>query len=155
VRKKRSEEGSPEVTRRRVVAAHILRLEGVLLLTVAGIHLAVIPELRSVLVRNLDRASFSFAWPPFLLNHVVVGILLIPIGVSTIFCASGVRAGERWAWRVGMSYAIAVLTLPAALVAIMDRHYFTAVPFLTAAILVGAVGISMAWPLIWVRRELS
>ena len=47
------------------------------------------------LVRNLDRASFSFAWPPFLLNHVVVGILLIPIGVSTIFCASGVRAGER------------------------------------------------------------
>jgi hypothetical protein len=70
--------------------------EGVLLLVVATIHLLVIPELRSVLVRLLSPGDFRFVWPPFLLNHAVMGILLIPLGLSTVYCASGIRSGERW-----------------------------------------------------------
>lgn len=138
-----------------LISARILCAEGILLLLVAAIHLLVIPELRSLLMRELAPEDFKFVWSPFLLNHAVVGILLIPVGLSTLYCASGVRAGERWAWRVGITNAITVLSLPVVLALVMERHYFSALPFLIATILVTAVGLSMLWPLIWVRRELQ
>ena len=121
---------------KRLVSARILRIEGILLLLVAAIHLLVIPELRSVMARELESKDFKFGWSPFLLNHAVVGILLIPVGLSTLYCASGVRAGERWAWRVGMTNAITILSLPAVLGLVMERHYFSALPFMIAAVLI-------------------
>ena len=139
---------------KRLISARILWSEGVVLLLVAAIHLLVIPELRSLLVRELAPNDFRFVWPPFLLNHAVVGILLMSVGLSTLHCASGVRAGERWAWRVGITNAITILSLPAVLVLVMERHYFSALAFLIATILITAVGLSMLWPLIWVRKEL-
>jgi len=138
-----------------LISSRIMRVEGILLLLVAGIHLAVIPTLRSVLVRILSPGDFRFVWPPFLLNHAVVGILLIPLGLSTLYCASGIRRGERWTWRVGMTNAITILSLPVVLVAVMERHYFSALPFLIATILITLVGLSMIWPLVWVRRDLK
>jgi hypothetical protein len=138
-----------------LIASRILIVEGILLLLVAAIHMLVIPELRSVFARLLTPGDFQFVWPPFLLNHAVVGILLVPLGLSTLYCASGIRSGQRWSWRVGITNALTILTLPLALVLIMDRHYFSALPFLIATILITAVGLSMIWPLLWVRRELK
>lgn len=140
---------------KRVISARILSTEGVLLLVVAAIHLLIIPQLRGVLARMLSGGDFKFVWPPFLLNHVVVGILLVPVGLSTLYCAAGVRAGERWAWRVGITNALAIMSLPLVLVAVMERHYFSAAPFLIATILITIVGVSMIWPLVWVRKELG
>jgi hypothetical protein len=54
--------------------------------------------LRSLLVRLLSPEDFRFVWSPFLLNHAVVGILLIPLGLSTVYCAS-VGAGA-WGSRM-------------------------------------------------------
>jgi len=136
-----------------LISSRILRAEGILLLAVAGIHLAVIPTLRGVFVRLLSPGDFRFVWPPFLLNHVVMGILLIPLGLSTLYCASGISRGEQWSWRVGMTNAITILSLPIVLVGVMERHYFSALPFLIATILITVVGLSMIWPLVWVRRE--
>jgi len=130
-------------------------VEGILLLLVATIHMLVIPSLRSVFVRLLSPGAFQFVWPPFLLNHSVTGILLIPLGLSTIYCASGIKSGQRWSWRVGITNALTILSLPLALVVIMERHYFSALPFLVATILITFVGLSMVWPLLWVRRELN
>ena len=138
-----------------LISARILWAEGVLLLLVAAIHLLVIPELRRVLIRELTPDDFKLVWSPFLLNHAVVGILLVPVGLSTLYCASGVRAGERWAWRLAITNAVSVLSLPIVMFLVMERHYFSAFPFLIAAILVTAVGLSMLWPLIWVRTELQ
>jgi hypothetical protein len=138
-----------------LIASHILIVEGTLLLVVAAIHMLVIPSLRGVFVRVLSPGAFRFIWSPFLLNHVVVGILLVPLGLSTLYCASGIRSGQRWSWRVGVTNALTILSLPLALVMIMERHYFSALPFLLATILITAVGLSMIWPLLWVRRELN
>ena len=140
---------------KRVIAARVLTGEGILLLVVAAIHLLIVPSVRDVFRQVLSTADFTFAWPAFLLNHVVVGILLIPIGLTTLYCASGVKAGEQWAWSVGLTNAMAILALPFVLVSVMERRYFSATPFLIASILITAVGISMVWPLVWVRKELT
>lgn len=141
--------------RKRTISAGILRLQGIVILVVAAIHLAATPLLRAALLRALSAADFQFVWPPFLLSFVVMGILLVPIGISTLFCAAGVKAGQEWAWRFGITNALAVLSLPFVLAIIMDRRYFTAVPFLAASILISLVGLSMCWPLWWVRGELT
>lgn len=140
---------------KRQLCARILRVQGILILVVAAIHLAATPLLRGTLVAQLSPPDFQFVWPPFLLSFVVLGILLIPVGVSTLFCANGIMSGERWPWRVGITNALAVLSLPFVLALTMDRRYFTAIPFLTAAILISLVGLSMCWPLWWVRGELK
>jgi hypothetical protein len=139
---------------KRSVSSRILMVDGILLLLVAAIHMLVIPELNSLFARLLSPGAFRFIWPPFLLNHAVVGILLIPLGLSTIYCARGIRSGERWSWRLGMTNAVTILSLPFVLVIVMERHYFSAMPFLVATILITVVALSMLWPLLWVRKEL-
>ena len=138
---------------RRAIVARILRVEGFLLLVVAGIHMAAIPVLRYAFASALPEEGFQFVFPPFLLDHIVAGILLVPLGVSTIYSASGIRQGQRWAWMIGTINAVAVLTLPIVLVVVMDPAYFHATPFLIASILITLVGLSMLWPLLWARRE--
>lgn len=140
---------------KRLICARILRVQGVLILVVAAIHFAATPLLRDTVARELSPTDFQFVWPPFLLSFVVTGILLVTIGVSTLFCAAGVRAGERWSWRFGITNALAILSLPIVLALTMQRRYFTAIPFLIAAILISLVGLSMCLPLWWVRSELT
>jgi hypothetical protein len=139
--------------KRRLVVARILIVEGIFLLMAAAIHFAVVPMLQRILAQWLSPDEFNLVSPPFFLNHVVVGVLLAAIGVTTIYSSSGIRAGERWAWVVGMVNGLAILCLPLALFWIMPGHYFRAIPFLVAAILVTLVGLSMVWPLLWIRSE--
>ncbi len=138
-----------------LISSRILLVEGILLLVVAAIHLLVIPELRRLFAHLLSTRDFQFVWSPFLLNHTVVGILLIPLGLSTMYCASGIRFGERWSWRLGITNALTILSLPLVLVAVMERRYFSALPFLIATILITLVGLSMIWPMLWVRSDLK
>ncbi len=138
-----------------LISSRILLVEGILLLVVAAIHLLVIPELRRLFAHLLSTRDFQFVWSPFLLNHTVVGILLIPLGLSTMYCASGIRFGERWSWRLGITNALTILSLPLVLVAVMERRYFSALPFLIATILITVVGVSMIWPMLWVRSDLK
>ena len=140
---------------RLLISSRVLKVQGVLLLSVAAIHLLVIPPLRGVLVRMLSAGDFQFVWPPFLLNHAVVGILLVSVGASTLVSALGIRTGDRRSWWIGMINAITILSLPIVLAVVMERRYFSALPFLVAAILITALGTSMIWPLLWVRRELK
>lgn len=138
-----------------LISSRILKVQGVLLLFVAAIHLLVIPQLRSLLVHMLSAADFRFVWPPFLLNHAVVGILLVPVGASTFLIAGEIKAGDRRSWWIGMINAITILSLPFVLAVVMERQYFSAPPFLIAAILITALGASMIWPILWVRKEIK
>jgi hypothetical protein len=56
---------------------------------------------------------------------------------------------------VGITNALTILSLPLVLVAVMERRYFSALPFLIATILITVVALSMIWPLLWVRSALS
>lgn len=140
--------------RRRVVASHVLRVVGILLLVVAAIHLAVTSLLKeAVLDRVLTAKMMPIVTPPFLLNHIVVGILLVPIGLVTLYSAAGIRAGERWAWVVSWSVAAGLASLPVALVLVMRGGLFDAVPFRVAEILITICAMTMPGVLIWARGE--
>lgn len=139
---------------RRLIVARIMNVTGSLLLIVAAIHLLVTPALRSaILERLLTPEQLRIVSPPFLLNHIVVGILLIPLGFITIYSASGIRVGERWAWVINLVIGLTILSLPVVLVLVMRAEYLRAVPFLIAAALITIVGITMTAALILVRRD--
>lgn len=133
---------------RSALAARILKTDGVLLLVVALIHFAATPfALRFVSSQSTPEAFVQIG-PPFLLSFIVVGILLVPIGLSTVYCADSFLRGERWARVIYSFNALGVFLLPVALVTIMPARYFRAIPFFVAATLVGIVAISMALPLV-------
>ena len=89
---------------RRLIVARIISVTGSLLLMVAAIHLLVTPVLKSaILDRVLTLQELRIVSPPFLLNHIVVGVLLIPLGFISLYTASGIRAGERWAWVINLA----------------------------------------------------
>jgi hypothetical protein len=83
-----------------------------------------------------------------LLSFIVVGILLVPIGLSTVYCADSFRRGEHWARVICGFNALGVFLLPVALVMIMPARYFRAILFLVAATLVWIVAISMTLPFV-------
>jgi hypothetical protein len=136
------------------IVARTVSVTGVLLLIVAAIHLAVTPALKeAILDRVLTPRQLPIVLPPFLLNHLVVGILLIPIGFITIYSASALRAGKHWAWIVNFANALTILSLPIVLALVMPAGHFQALPFLIAASLITIVGITMTTALLWTRRD--
>lgn len=139
---------------RRLIVARLISVTGSLLLIVAAIHLIVTPALKNaILDRVLKPEQLRIVSPPFLLNHIVVGILLIPIGFITLYSASGIRAGERWAWVINLVIGLTILSLPVALVLVMRAEYFRAVPFLIATALITIVGVTMTVAMILVRHD--
>src|SRR6267143_4878459 len=139
---------------RRLIVARLMSVTGVLLLIVAAIHLLVTPVLKSfILDRVLTAQELRIVSPPFLLNHIIVGILLIPLGFITLYTASGIRAGERWAWVINLAIGLTILSLPVVLVFVMRAEYFQALPFLIATALITTVGITMTATLMLVRHD--
>ena len=123
-------------------------IQGALLIVVAVIHLAMTGEIGRIVADNTTAQAFAFLWPPYALDHVVVGILLIPIGVSTILCASGVRDGDPLARRIGLANALAVLCLPIAVVVAVPMGILANSPaFLAATLILLVTGVWMLWPL--------
>ncbi len=139
---------------KRLFASIIVRAEGVLLLVIAVIHLAVTPLLReAVLDRVLAPELLPVVAPPFLLNHLVVGVLLLPLGFITIYSAAGICSGERWAGVITFSIGLAMVSLPVLLLALMRGEQFQALPFRIAELLVTVVAVTMPTVLIWARSE--
>ncbi len=136
---------------RRLLVSRVLFVDGIVLLVVAAIHLLALPHLRQWMAHSLPPSAFRSFSPPFLLNHIVAGILLLPLAVSTLCCASGIREGAGWARVITAANGLALLTLPVILALLMGREYFTAVPFLVAAVLITLVSLSMILPVLWLR----
>jgi len=123
-------------------------VQGVLLIVVAIIHLVMTAEVGRIVARNTSAKAFAFLWPPYALDHVVVGILLIPIGVTTILCAEGVPNGDIRARLIALANAIAILCLPiAVVVAVPLSVLLSAPPFLVATALLALTGAWMFWPI--------
>jgi hypothetical protein len=137
---------------RRYLVSKILLFDGVLLIVIAFIHLFATPLVNKWLSRELTATTLENISPPFLLNHIVVGILLIPFGVSTLFSAIGVRGGQAWARGIAFTNAIAVLIFPLLIAWLMGKQYFTAPLFLVTTIIITLIGVSMVLPLIWLGK---
>lgn len=140
----------------RNVVARMMTVQGLLLIVVAVIHLVMTSEIGRIVAENTTPGAFIFLWPPYALDHIVVGILLLAVGLNTILCAGGVRAGERRSWRIALGNALAILSLSPAIGFTVGLRYFASAPaFLIAAAIVAVLGVWMLFPLLWVRAECS
>jgi hypothetical protein len=136
---------------RSLLAARIVKIDGILLLVIAAIHFTATPYALRFVSSQSSPEAFAQTGPPFLLSFILVGVLLLPIGLSTFYCADSFRQGERWARVICRFNAMTVLLLPVVLVLTMPVRYFRAILFLIAAALTWIVAISMAVPLVLKR----
>jgi hypothetical protein len=120
------------IERRRRIAARILIGEGALLLAVAVAELAT-------------------AQGPGALDHAVSGVVLLPMGLTTIIAANGVRAGSETAWRIAMINACALLLLPFILILTILLAPPLPLGSLMPAIALSLIGIAMVFALLWAR----
>lgn len=128
----------------------ILKVSGVLLIALGVLHLGVTPIIARFIEENVVAANAEWFTPPMLLNHVVVGILLLPLGILTYYSASSAAMGERWALVVVRTSAIAVAILPLVVVLLMGNRYVEAAPYLIATVIVFVASVvllvSAFWP---------
>jgi hypothetical protein len=138
---------------RNTTVSRILLIDGVLLIVLAFIHLFATPVINRWLTGDLTMETLQEGSPLFLFNHVVVGILLIPFGVSALYSAAGIRAGNRWTRVVALANALALVVLPLVIMFIAGPQSFTTPPFLIAGISITLIGLSMFIPLVWLRID--
>lgn len=78
-----------------------------------------------------------------LLNHIVVGLLLFPLGYLTVYAAPYSAAGLRWAQVIVRATAVTVATLPVTLLALMGVGYFDAPLFVLGTALMVAASATL------------
>ena len=107
------------------------------------LHLAATPFIAHLISDNVSDAVAAWLTPPMLLNHVVVGVLLLPLGFLTFYAAPSAAAGEQWALIVTRVSAITVAMLPLILFLLMGDRYFGAAPFVAATAIVCAAALAL------------
>ncbi len=127
----------------------VFRAAGVLLLALGLLHLAVTPFIVRMLQDGAAPGAAGWLSPPMVLNHVVVGILLLPLGLLVTYAAADAAAGVRWALVVTRSISVAIAALPPTLFLVMGIQYFQAVPFRIAAIIVCLASIALLLAAFW------
>lgn len=133
--------------------AAILLVGGALLVALGLLHLGVTPIINRLLRRGMTAETADWLVAPMLLNHVVVGFLLLPLGVLTFYAAPHAASGARWANVVVRVAAVAVATLPMALFALMGARYFEAVPFVAATVIVCLAAVVLLVAAFWPARR--
>src|SRR5256885_15469031 len=98
----------------------------ILLLALGIFHLLATPHIALLFRHSASPASAQWLPPPMLLNHILVGVLLIPLGYLTTYAAPHAVSGASWAQVVVRTTALSVATLPVALFALMGTRYYFA-----------------------------
>jgi hypothetical protein len=119
----------------------VMRIGGIMLVVLGILHLAVTHIIANLIADNVQPLVSEWLKPPMLLNHVVVGILLLPLGFLTYYAAPFAVSGEKWAKVVTRTTAVTVATLPVILFVLMGSRYFEALPFVAATIMVSIAAI--------------
>jgi cytochrome bd-type quinol oxidase subunit 1 len=123
------------------IAAGFLRAMGVLLIVLGVVHTIATPHIRDLLGESSTEV-YQRAVGPTLLNHVLMGILLLPLGYTTWVAAAPQNRHAAWARRILMVNGIVLLTLPASIAVFMRRpEYYTAPLFLTGVALVTVISL--------------
>lgn len=140
---------------RRSLVTRILMIDGVLLLVVATLYFILINSVTSWLEERISPLEKADVMPLFLMNHIAVGILLIPLALSTFYCAWGVKKGQHWSRVVSLINGLSVLSLPVILSLFMGAQYYGSFLFLLASVLMVVIGITMLVPLVWFPKDVS
>jgi hypothetical protein len=118
----------------------LMRGGGIMLVILGMLHLAVTPIIANLVSDNVSPGG-EWIKAPMILNHVVVAILLLPLGVLTFYAAPFAVLGEKWARFVTRATALTVAALPVILFVMMGSRYFDALPFLAATIIVSIAAV--------------
>ena len=119
----------------------LLRGSGVLLILLGIVHLVATPHIATLIRHSASIGAADQLTPPMLLNHILVGLLLFPLGFLTIYAAPYSAAGLVWAQVTVRATALTIATLPVTLLALMGVPSFDAPLFVVgAALVVAAAG---------------
>lgn len=127
----------------RHLARKFLRAIGVLLIVLGAVHLIATPHIPGLLNGSPKRV-YQQAVGPTLLNHVLVGILLFPLGFTTWLAAGAEESVRPWAKRVLLMNAAVVVSIPVCVAVFMRQpEYYRAPLFLCGVGLVAVISILM------------
>lgn len=121
----------------------LLRASGVLLLLLAIVHLAATPHISTLIRHSASPGAADRLTPPMLLNHVLVGVLLLPLGYLTLYAARRSATGVAWAQVLVRTTAVTVAALPLTLLTLMGVRYFQAPLFVLGFALVVAAAVTL------------
>jgi len=121
-----------------------LRGAGILLVALGVIHLTATPQIATLIRHSVSGGAAVWLTPPMLLNHILVGVLLIPLGFLPAYAAPHAVTGTFWAQVTVRTAALSVATFPVLLFALMGtRYYFNAPLFVVGAALTVIVAITL------------
>ena len=121
----------------------MLRGSGVLLIVLGIVHLVATPHISRLIRHSTSAQAANQLIPPMLLNHVLVGVLLLPLGCLMLYAAPHSAARAAWAQVVVRTTAVTVATLPVTLLALMGFRYFDAPLFVLGAGLVSGAAVAL------------
>jgi len=122
----------------------LLRGSGLLLLLLGIVHLVATPHIAALIRHSVSQSTADNLVPPMLLNHIIVGVLLIPLGFLTTYAAPHAAGGASWAQVIVRTSALSVATLPVALFGLMGtRYYFDAPLFVVGAAVTVIVAVTL------------
>jgi hypothetical protein len=134
------------------VGVWFLRAEGFLLIALGLVHLVATPHIAGLL-KGSSPAVYRRAVGPMVLNHVLVGILLLPLGYTTWLAARGAERGEVWARRLLIVNSVVTCALPLSVIVFMRQpEYYTAPLFLCGVGLVAIISVLMIAATLTLRR---
>ena len=122
-------------SKNREIGSFVLIGAGCLLIATGILHVTITSLLYHWFSLFVPR-GLHIVGPPFLLNHLIVGVLLVSTGLTTIVGALGVRKGDALSWTVVAVNTVAVVFLPLLLVILMRGPYYNAPAFKVAEVLV-------------------
>ncbi len=111
-----------------------------MLLLLGIVHLVATPHIAALIRHNASTGAADMLIPPMLLNHILVGVLLLPLGFLTFYAAPH---SDRWAQVIVRATALTVATLPLTLLALMGLRYFDAPLFVVGFVLVVAASVTL------------
>src|SRR5258705_6777395 len=127
----------------------MLRAGGGLLVALGLLHLAATPHIAQLIRASTTREAAAWLVPPMLLNHVVLGVLLLPLGGLTAYAAPYAARGDRWALIVSPATAATTATLPVTLFLLMGTRDFGATAFVAAAAILSAACVALFAAAFW------
>ncbi|PYI93956.1 MAG: hypothetical protein DME97_03535 [Verrucomicrobia bacterium] len=119
----------------------LLRGSGVLLILLGIVHLVATPHIAALIRHSTSTGTADELVPPMLLNHILVGLLLFPLGYLTFYAAPAAAASHAWAQVIVRATALTVATLPVTLLALMGVRYDAPLFMLGTALVVVASAI--------------
>jgi multisubunit Na+/H+ antiporter MnhG subunit len=139
--------------RAQTLSASFLRAAGILLVALGIVHNVATPHIAQLLIGSPPDV-YQRALGPTLLNHFLVGILLIPLGFTTWLAASPANLSQPWARHVLLFNAFVVVTFPVCISLFMRLpEYYHAPLFLTGVVLTAIIAILMIIAIWFLRRS--